>query len=102
MLTIDTHHIYLAHEPIDFRKGIDGLAQACWQQFDRSPHSGYLFVFRNRRRNALKLLVFSHEGFWLIHRRLSRGKLNHWPKPHESFYTITQAELATLLYSGTA
>ena len=57
--------ILLAVEPADFRKGIDGLAQLCRQRLQDDPLSGALFVFANRRRKALKLLVYDGQGFWL-------------------------------------
>ena len=57
--------ICLAIEPVDFRKGIDGLAQLCRQKLQVDPMAGVLFVFANRRRKALKVLVYDGQGFWL-------------------------------------
>jgi len=57
--------ILLAVEPADFRKGIDGLAQLCRQRLQADPLSGAMFVFSNRRRKALKILVYDGQGFWL-------------------------------------
>ena len=57
--------ILLAYEPVDFRKGIDGLAAVCRQQLQQDPFSGCMFHFRNRAGTALKLLVFDGGGFWL-------------------------------------
>src|SRR2546425_234788 len=57
--------ILLATEPVDFRKGIDGLAAVCRQQLREQPLSGAVFVFRNRTATALKLLVYDGQGFWL-------------------------------------
>jgi transposase len=71
--------ILLAVEPADFRKGIDGLAQLCRQRLQDDPLSGALFVFANRRRKALKLLVYDGQGFWLCQKRLSQGRFNWWP-----------------------
>ena len=48
--------ILLATEPVDFRKGIDGLAAVCRQVLADNPLSGAIFVFRNRAGTALKLL----------------------------------------------
>ncbi len=66
--------ILVAVEPADFRKGIDGLAGLCRHQLGSDPFSGILFVFRNRRRTALKLLVYDGQGFWLCQKRLSAGR----------------------------
>ena len=57
--------IYLAVQPVDFRKGIDGIAHVCRRTLDVDPFSGGVFVFRNRKRTALKILVYDGQGFWL-------------------------------------
>ena len=49
--------LLLAVEPVDFRKGIDGLVQVCRQRLNLDPMAGALFVFSNRRRRALKILM---------------------------------------------
>lgn len=56
-------------EPIDFRKGIDGLARVCREVLAADPFSGGLFVFRNRRQTALRILVYDGQGFWLARPR---------------------------------
>jgi IS66 Orf2 like protein len=50
--------IFLATEPVDFRKGIDGLAAVCRQRLGDNPLEGAVYVFRNRSATALKLLIF--------------------------------------------
>jgi transposase len=50
--------ILLAAEPVDFRKGIDGLAAVCRRALGDNPLSGAVFVFRNRARTALKILCY--------------------------------------------
>jgi len=72
--------ILVAIEPVDFRAGIDGLCRKCRQVLGVNPLSGTVFVFRNRRGTAIKLLTFDGQGFWLCHKRLSQGKFQHWPK----------------------
>jgi transposase len=57
--------ILLAVEPVDFRKGIDGLAACCRQALGTDPLAGALVVFRSRSRRALKILVYDGQGFWL-------------------------------------
>ena len=71
--------ILVALAPADFRRGIDGLAQVCRQHLQQDPFSGCLFVFRNRRGTALKVLVYDGQGFWLCHKRLSSGRFRWWP-----------------------
>ena len=55
--------LLLAVEPVDFRKGIDGLVAVCRQRLAADPLAGGLFVFSNRRRKALKILVYRWPGF---------------------------------------
>ena len=50
--------ILLAVRPVDFRKGIDGLAAICRNVIDADPFSGYIFAFRNRRGTTIKLLTY--------------------------------------------
>jgi hypothetical protein len=62
--------ILVAVEPVDFRRGIDGLARQCKEILQQDPFSGCVFVFRNRRATALKALVYDGQGFWLCHKRI--------------------------------
>ena len=63
--------IFVAIEPVDFRKGIDGLATVCRTVLGDNPLSGALYVFRNRAGTTLKILCYDGQGFWLFtkHRR---------------------------------
>ena len=71
--------VFVAIEPADFRRGIDGLAALCRQRLGEDPFTGAIFVFRNRRRTGLKLLCYDGQGFWLCQKRLSQGRLSWWP-----------------------
>jgi hypothetical protein len=57
--------ILLAVEPVDFRKGIDGLASVCKNVLGSDPFCGYMFVFMNKKKTAIKILVYDGQGFWL-------------------------------------
>src|SRR5271157_3684181 len=63
--------ILVAVEPADFRRGIDGLARLCRETLRHDPFIGAVFVFRNRKGTALKVLTYDGQGFWLCHKRLS-------------------------------
>lgn len=67
MRAINTPQIYVAHEPIDLRKSIDGLSLMVSQVFQHDPFQGQLFVFTNRRRDKIKLLHWDTNGFWLYY-----------------------------------
>jgi transposase len=98
MLTItDAHKIYLACQAVDFRKGIDGYAAVCRRQFNLDPFSGHCFIFTNRRRTAIKVLLYDGTGFWLCHKRLSKGKFKQWPTNPDSVVTIEPRQLSLLL-----
>jgi transposase len=71
--------ILVAVASIDFRAGIDGLARICKAQLEFDPFCGWLFVFCNRRRTAVKILTYDGQGFWVCHKRLSQGKFPYWP-----------------------
>jgi transposase len=71
--------IVAAIEPVDFRRGIDGLARLCQDVLKHDPFNGWVFVFRNRSAKAMKILVYDGQGFWLCHKRLSTGKFCWWP-----------------------
>jgi transposase len=101
MIQITPHmQIFVAMEEVDFRKGIDGLAALCRQKLSRDPFSGAVFLFRNRQRTALKLLVYDGQGFWLCTKRLSKGRFHWWPEKGELSATIQAQELQTLLWNG--
>lgn len=93
--------ILVALEPVDFRRGIDGLARMCRELLRADPFSGAVYVFRNRRRTAIKILVYDGQGFWLCHKRLSEGRFRWWPSEHDGAATALEAhELHVLLFGG--
>jgi transposase len=91
--------VWVAVAPADFRCGIDGLARRVCQVLAADPMGGALFVFRNRRGTAIKLLAYDGQGFWLCHKRLSKGRFRHWPTGQPG-QTLAAHELAVLLVGG--
>ena len=74
MLTLGgMHRIFLCRSPVDFRKAHDSLCALVRDQFKDDPFGGDLFVFFNRSRDRIKLLVWDRNGFWLLYKRLERG-----------------------------
>jgi transposase len=93
--------VLVAVEPVDFRKGIDGLARLCRTCLESDPFSGAVFVFSSRNRTALRILVYDGQGFWLCHKRLSSGKFRWWPGAGARGATPLEAhELHVLLRGG--
>jgi len=93
--------IFLSINPVDFRKGIDGLSGICRTILDKDPFSGALFLFINKKRQAIKILIYDGQGFWLCQKRLSKGKIRYWPENSDSIISsLTACELQVLLYNG--
>ena len=65
--------VLVSRSPVDFRKAHDGLVAIVRDTLRDDPLSGDLFVFFNRRRDRIKLLVWDRNGFWLHYKRLERG-----------------------------
>lgn len=86
---------YVCTEPVDMRRQIDGLAQMVQPVFGADAFSGQVFVFMSRRRNKVKLLWWDRHGFFLLYKRLERGR---FPVPRElARRGLTMAELMALL-----
>lgn len=102
MIQITPHiRVLVAVEPVDFRKGIDGLSRLCRIELRSDPFAGYMFVFRNRRKSAIKILTYDGQGFWVCHKRLSTGRFQWWPdKDGGPVKTLQAHELQTLIWNG--
>jgi len=92
--------ILVAVEPADFRKGIDGLARVCREALGSDPFSGSVFVFCNKSRKAVKILVYDGQGFWLCQKRLSKGRFPWWPRSVSAASRTLQAHQLAVLLSG--
>lgn len=100
MLSPTAHvRIYIAVEPVDMRKGFDGLAAAVRQSLQRDPMSGELFVFLNRCRDRVKILYWDRSGWVIFYKRLERGtfKLPAQPQLGQRSIELDAAELSLLL-----
>jgi transposase len=92
--------ILVALEPVDFRKGIDGLAALCRQALSVDPLGGALFVFCSRRRHAIKCLTYDGQGFWICQKRLSAGRFRRWPTGPGGALRLDPHQLHLLLWNG--
>jgi transposase len=90
--------IYLGTEPVDMRKGFEGLFGLVRDQFGQDPLSGHLFLFTNRTHTRLKALVWDGSGLWVCAKRLERGRF-HWPQTTTDARTVLMRpeELAMLV-----
>lgn len=88
--------VYVAIEAVDLRRSIDGLASLVRARFGADPLSGHLFLFRNRRTDRVKILVWDRSGYWVLYKRLERGTFA-WPQGQDAGVELTVAELMALL-----
>jgi transposase len=71
LIQITPHmRVLVAIEPVDFRRGIDGLAQLCRAVLKEDPMTGTVIVFRNRQQKAIKILIYDGQGYWLCQNHL--------------------------------
>jgi transposase len=93
--------ILLAVEPIDFRKGIDGIVGVCRQRLESDPFTGILFVFSSRSRKSIKILSYDGQGFWMCQKRLSVGRFSWWPcAGGQKTYRLDAHQMQLLLWNG--
>lgn len=71
--------VYVGTEPVNLRKSFDGLSNEVREVLRRDPLNGHVFVFLNRRRTMVKLLLWTRGGFTIVHKRLERGTFS-FPK----------------------
>lgn len=101
MIQLTPHmRILSAVEPVDFRKGIDGLAELCRVVLRSDPFGGTVFLFRNRRATALRFLVYDGQGFWLCQKRLSKGRFRFWASGAEGAQVLEAHQVQLLICGG--
>ena len=87
--------VFVATTPVDFRKGIDGLAAVAQQQLRLDPFCGAVLVFRAKRADRVKLLVWDGSGLTLIYKRLDEGKFC-WPRIADGVMRLSPGQLGAL------
>ena len=98
MLTFPTSlRIFVATQPVDFRKAHDGLCQVVRGTLGLNPLSGDVFVFTNKRRNRVKLLLWDRNGLWLFYKRCERGTFPWLSSGPSAKVEIDRARLSMLL-----
>lgn len=92
--------VFVAPGATDMRKGFDGLFGLVRDALGEDPLSGHLFLFANRDRTRVKILVFDGSGLWVCSKRLEKGRFA-WPMAAEGQTRIVmRAEELTMLLSG--
>ena len=94
----DAEHIILATGATDFRKQITSLSSMVTMQYHMDPFAdGYVFIFCNRKRNAIKVLRYDKNGFVLATKKLLDGMKFQWPRNKDEVKEITKQQLEWLL-----
>jgi transposase len=93
------HNYYLYRPPADMRKGFDGLCGLVAQEMGRSPLDGSVYIFINRKRDRMKLLVWEASGFWLYYKRLEQGTFQ-LPAVDRDGHARTDWETLVLMLQG--
>jgi transposase len=100
MLTVPPSvRIYLAAGATDLRRSVDGLSALVRERLGLEPMSGHLFLFRNRRGDRLKILVWDRSGYWVLYKRLERGTFA-WPEGESEVPLEMKSAELMLLLSG--
>ena len=95
-LIVHPGQIWLAVEPVDMRRGMDGLSMVVQQSLGHSSCAGSAFVFCNRAGNRIKVLLWDGAGVWLCQRRLHQGRFV-WPKLGDGCFALRQSQWEWLI-----
>ncbi len=95
-LNFNLENIYVAKEPIDFRKGINRLAAFAADQFGINPCDKSLYIFTNRQKNRIKCLYYDGTGYWIFYKTLHSGHFD-WNMNGEGLVSLSQEQLEWLL-----
>lgn len=88
--------VLVATKPVDFRKGMDGLAALIESELKADPFSGVIYVFRAKRADRVKLLFWDQTGLCLMTKRLEDGRFR-WPAVQDGVMRLSPAQLSALL-----
>ena len=87
--------VVVAAKPVDFRKGHDSLAAVVQSELGLDPHSGVIVVFRSRRADRIKVLIWDGTGLVMSYKRLEQGSFA-WPPIREGMMKLSAAQFEAL------
>jgi len=88
--------IVIAVKPVDFRRGHDGLAATVQNELGLDPYSGLTVVFRSKRGDRIKILVWDGSGLVMTYKRLEAGEFV-WPRISEGVMRLSRAQYEALV-----
>jgi len=92
-------HIYVYRDPVDMRKSMTGLSALVATELERNPMDGCLYVFINRSKDKLKLLIWHVNGYWMLYKRLEKQRFK-WPDWFEDVSLELTVEQLDYLLDG--
>ena len=87
--------IIIATKPVDFRKGHDGLAAVVQNELGLDPHTGVIVIFRSKRGDRIKALLWDGSGLVLVYKRLEQGRFA-WPSIRDGVMRLSRAQFEAL------
>ena len=101
MLGFNGHQdFYIYRDPVDMRKGYDGLSGLVRNELGEDPTSGSVYVFFSRTRRLVKLLVWDHDGFVIYGKRLEKGRFEHLTRLTQGRKQAIEYQHLVMLLSG--
>ena len=91
----NSYKVYVAVQPVDFRKGMDGLAAIIQNEFKLDPFCGTIFVFRAKRADRLKLVIWDGTGLVLVNKHIESGKFA-WPSISDGLIKLSRSQFEAL------
>ena len=88
---------FLYSKAVDMRKSFNGLQGIIYNNLDSNPLSGDIYLFINKRRDRIKLLVWDRTGFWLLYKRLERGRFQELINSENKTIELSYESLIMLL-----
>lgn len=92
----DLGQVYLVCGKTDMRQGIDSLAIMVKEQYELDPFSGAVFLFCGTKKDRFKALYWDGQGFWLLYKRFSNGRLQ-WPSTAEQVQQLSHQQIEWLM-----
>ena len=90
-----TVRVLVATQPVDFRKGHDGLAAMAHAELGFAPRAGVMVVFRSKRGDRIKVLFWDGSGIVMIYKRLEQGGFA-WPKVGDGIMRLSRVQFEAL------
>src|SRR6201985_810514 len=88
--------VLVATKPVDFRKGMNGLAAVVQEQLKADPFSGTIYCFRSKRADRVKLVFWDGTGLFLLCKRVEAGRF-HGRRVQAGVMRLSAAQLSALL-----